>query len=203
MRACPGNDAQSSDDFLLGEFDIKTPAGECEPADGTPVIDLIGNRLAAISVHFTANTPLTADEQTFVDNTPKPILRVLTDSAVDGTTQATINAIREPLASAYAYRILDDLLRASELVLNKASDIETNGGAAGGQTGACDTEFVRPAIIQVRELVHEARRYRALAQVNYAKKNAELEVSLAEAREFKERRRDTLNNTAVSTNGQR
>lgn len=203
LSGCPGNDQLGADDFLLGEFDVKGTDDRCVPSGSTRVVDVIENRLTAIAGHITANTPLTVEERAFIDNSPIPIYNLLRDAAIAGTTGNTITMIREPLAAAYAHRILDDLLKASQLVLEKAREVERDASGDPSVPGRCNTAFLADALDHVRDLAREAKSFRALAQANYTKKNGELLVGLEQSRALYELRRQTLNKMAGQMNSSR
>lgn len=200
IAPCPGNDQMDADDFLLGEFDVKDTSGQCHRAPDQKVVDVIENRLNGIAAHITGNTHLTAAEEAFIDNSPIPIYSFLRDAAIAGTTGSAISMIREPLAAAYAHRILDDLWRMSTRVMEKARDVERNANGDPTVPGHCYTAFVGEAIDQVKELALAAKQYRGMAQTNYNKKNAELLVGLNQARALYELRRQALNKMANQMN---
>jgi conjugative transfer pilus assembly protein TraH len=199
MNACPGNDQFDGADFLAGTVELMNVAGECRASGESRVVDVIETRLRGIADRMRGGTALTADDISFVQNSPIPIYALLRDSVIAGNTEEMLRTVREPLAVSYGHKILDDFLRSSTAVLRKAKEIAVTVSVdPAGAAGRCNTEALKSANDTIQQLSTRAEDYRNRLHQNYTKKTAEMLAQLQASREFLELRRQTLNRAAAS-----
>jgi len=198
LNACPGNDQFDGADFLAGTVELMSTTGECRASGEARVADIIDAQLRGIADRMRGGTALTADDVAFIQNAPLPVYAVLRDAVMAGTVDETLQTLREPLAVAYGFKILDDFLRSSSAVLRKAKEVVVNVSVDGSTAQRCNTEVLNKANDGIQHLAGQAEEYRNLLHVNYTKKSAEMLAQLQTSREFLEIRRQTLNRAAAS-----
>lgn len=189
VEPCPGNDGMSAFDLITGKMETMSTPGNCTNAGMTAVASIVEDRLDSISSKLSAaGGMLSADDTAFIEAAPIPLLAALRDAVMRGNVDETIGALRDPLATAYAFRILDDLHKAARLVLVKADEVGRT--AAGART--CDTTFLRGAIDQISFMDEAALKYRELARQAYGQQRDDLMANTAQAQQLLELRRQAL-----------
>ncbi len=196
--ACAGNDQLDINDLLTGNIELKGTDDRCRPSGEARVLDVIEARLTGIASRIASATALTADAVAFIENASLPVYALIRDAVIAGTVPQTIQVVREPLAVAYAYRILDDLLKASDLVIQKAAEVERDAKVDGTAAGRCETTYIAEAIQHVKTLSGDARQYRQMLHQNYTRKTTEFLAQLQAKRELYEQRKRVLGNTAAT-----
>ena len=194
MGACPANDQLSPRDFMSGTVDEKRVDGRCSGAGLTAIADLVEDRLTAIAARIqSGSSAFTDEERGFIDQSPFNLLVLLRDAVQRGTTAETIAAIREPLAMAYAYRVLDDFYQAVQRVQEKAGEVEGNLRAPTSDGGRCDATFLVQATTAVHDMAKRTISFRSLALANYHRAQQELATNMAVAAQQLADRRRSLN----------
>ncbi len=194
MGACPANDQLSPRDFMSGTVDEKRVDGRCSGAGLTAIADLVEDRLTAIAARIQGgSSAFTDEERGFIDQSPFNLLVLLRDAVQRGTTAETIAAIREPLAMAYAYRVLDDFYQAVQRVQEKAGEVEGNLRAPTADGGRCDATFLVQATTAVHDMAKRTISFRSLALANYHRAQQELATNMAVAAQQLADRRRSLN----------
>ena len=198
MDPCPGNDELSPEDFMTGQMDQKGTNDQCTASGMTGVLEIVEDRLQSIADAMRAGNALSADDQAFIESSPLPVYGLLRDAITAGTVDVTIQVLTEPLALSFAHRILDDLYRTTGSVLQQAAEIGRDGGnQATSDPNRCDTQFLKPAIVGVQQMLARTKKYRHLAQTNYMKTNQEMVAHLTRARTMYELKKQTLNSIAA------
>lgn len=198
LDACPGNDQVDVGDMIAGTVELKAATGECRASGESRVVDIIDARLTGIADRIRGASALTAEDIAFIQNSPLPVYALIRDAAIAGTVNESIAMVREPLAIAYAQKILDDLIRSTRTLMVKAREIEQNSRADGASPNACNTEHLKGAVLGVQEMVQSADQFRAQLHSNYTKRSAELLTQLQAARELYEIRKQTVSRQAVT-----
>jgi conjugative transfer pilus assembly protein TraH len=198
VMPCPGNDQMDSADIVDGRVELRRVGGACEAAGEGRVLQIIDQRLVSIADKIRGGAPLSAQDETFINRSPLPIWAFIRDAAIANNINNAVAMISEPLALAYAHKIMDDLFRASELALTKAAEVERKVPGDPTAPGDCNTQFIADALRDVKELQERARDYRRAFQANYQKKSGEMMKDMIVARELYELRKQVLSKRAVS-----
>lgn len=199
VEPCPGNDQLSGADLLTGTLQKKNVGGTCSSAGASRVADVVEDRLSSIATKMApGGSALSSDDIAFINSAPFPLYALLRDAVASRTVAETIESIRDPLANAYAYRMLDDLHRMSRLVLSKANEISTSQRFGSGDPSKCDTKFLKDSFVKIQAMDELALKYRELAKANYAKEQQELSVNIQVARDRLQQRQQMLRDNAAS-----
>lgn len=195
LEPCPGNDPADGFDLVNGKMDKRANTGACSPAGMEKVGDIIEDKLSAIAGKLDAGGAgaLGGAEEDFIAGAPLPLLNALRDSVAIGVENDMIVALRDPLASAYAFRILDDLHRATRIVLSKATEVNALNSQATTDPVHCDTSYLEGAFVHLKQMDERALLYREMAKASYHKQQAELLTNIQVARQMLEQRRQMLN----------
>jgi len=165
VDACRGNDKFSFEDFLTGDAQERpTGAGAvCVANTGTDLYGWVSNQLVSIADKIRDGAPAyTADEEAFIESSPLPVFTILKTAVATGNRNAAIASIRDPLATAYAYKAIDDLYINVGYMIDKAIESSEKGGVSpGGDIDYCQPKILEAAIAKVRKwkpLIFEMRK---------------------------------------------
>lgn len=194
---CRANQNTKFEDFLIGRAEQRPVTGAaCTDNSALSLYDWIAQRLQTIATKIQTNPQAgyTADEQRFIDTSPLPVLQILTTAVNNGNINATIAVFRDPLASAYAYRVMDDLLSTMDYVLRKADRAKNTGPIAGGNPDHCQIRILEQPIRLVSELKEELIDMRHMARDEYYHRLDELGHYLRIARSESSEKSDMKKN---------
>lgn len=187
---CLENDEMDPSEFIDGRIYKMDSDGVCALSQWKSVSDRISEDLQAISAKLVPNntTALTADEITFINASPFPVLNVLRDGVATQTTESRIHVMARPLASIYAYRIFDDLLRAIRYAAAKSNEVYENASTAKDDDATSNTDYeqekCKPTVV-VKALRHFQklepilRDYRGRAQGQYTARLNEVNAAIS------------------------
>ncbi len=199
IEPCPGNDQLDTNDLMTGRLEKKNIGGTCTVATSQSVVEAVETKLTAIAGKLAAGgSALLPEELTFINNAPFPLLNLMRDAVAARNVPETIAAISEPLASAYSFKMLDDLHKLNRMVLSKASEVGQTQVNATGNPMKCDVGFLKPAIERIGAMDDLTLKYRELARANYHKERAELAVNLQFASELLKQRQQTVRDNGAS-----
>ena len=193
MQKCDGNDDIDAEDFMTGTVEVKATNERCSSAGFTPVADIVRTRLEGIVARMQTATALTPPDLAFINESPIPVYALLRDGVVNGTSAQTVQMLSEPLALAYAHRILDDLYKATQTVVSNATEVSSDASTSTGSTHRCEVAFLRGGLNHIAGMMEGAKKYRAMAQVNYQKRLQELMAHLEYSKLLYEQRKQALN----------
>lgn len=168
---CRGNDELSFDDFLTGDAEQRgaLPGDACAANSATDLYTWVSNQLTTIATKMTTNAgPYTPAEQAFIDQAPLPVFQILKTAIQTNMVASTTTNLSEPLAVAYAYKVMDDLYMAVDYVVKKSLEAaKKKGVSAGGASERCNTAVLGDAITQVKSWKNELSHLRASAREAY------------------------------------
>lgn len=198
LDGCPIAEDRDGADPLTGELMKREVGGACESAGESRVIDIIQGRLEGIRDRMRAGQALTAADQTFIDEAPLPVYKALRDAMIDGdSSDDLIVLLREPLAVAYAHKILDDLLKAGSVVLKKAKEVEMNAATA-PSADQCSVEGLSGATTHIKQLLVNSAEQRDRLHATYQKKISEFLANVEAGQALVEMRKRALSSQAVA-----
>lgn len=198
IEGCPASEDRDGADPLDGQLMKKEVGGNCESAGETRVIDIIQARLEGVRDRMRAGVPLTAADQRFIDESPLPVYKALRDSMIDGdSSDQVILLLRDPLATAYGHKILDDLIKAGSLVLKKAKEVEMNAATAPGAQ-QCSVDGLLSASNHIKALLEQSAQQRDRLHATYQKKLNEFLANVQAGMALIEMRKRALNAQAVT-----
>lgn len=190
---CRGNNDFDFDDFLTGQAEQRpVTGGACTANSGTSLYDWVEQRLQGIATKMETNAGggFTSEEKVFIDSAPLPVLQVMKTAVMNGNVQSTIAVFREPLATAYAYRVMQDLLNTMDYALRKAQVVKESGPIPGGDPQRCQIRILQKPIQMVERMREQVKDMRVMARESYYKKVDELADFIRVARaEMDERER--------------
>lgn len=164
LDACRGNEKFSFEDLLTGNAEERAGSltATCVANTTKDLYSWVSDQLNSIGNKIINNTALTTAEINFIESAPLPIHSMLTTAASSGNISAAIANIRDPLASAYAYKALDDLYINTGYMIDKAIEISEKGGVKpGGDINYCKPKILEGAIAKVRKwkpLIYDMRK---------------------------------------------
>ncbi len=203
VSPCKGNDPTDGFDFITGKIEKKSAgtAGTCSVATAKSVQDEVSDRLYSIANKLKSSgsggAALTPADLAFVNSAPFSVLVMLRDAVKDNYVDEAISQSRDILATAYAAHMLNDVHVMARLVLSKADEVSTNASISTTNPIKCDTEFLKPAIAEIRDMDERAMEYRRMALQNYAKAQSELNSNLQYAKYLRERRDQSVGNATT------
>jgi conjugative transfer pilus assembly protein TraH len=192
MAPCPGNDNLDASDFLTGEAQRKSIGNVCSQDSANGALTIVAQHLQSIVNAIQNKTPMSAADQQFLDSTPLPIRNALRDSVGRGLAQQSIDILQGPLAMQFAERILDDLYKATRIVMKKAKQVSDTQTSAKSDMRKCDTTFLSAAMGQVRSMAEDATKYRSMAHVAYTKMQAEWSANMQQSMQMHDDRKEWL-----------
>ena len=185
---CLENDEMDPSEFIDGRMYKMDADGDCALSQWKSISDRISESLQAIATKLVPSnaTALKADEIAFINAAPFPVLNVLRDGVATQTTLPRIHVMARPLASIYAYRIFDDLLRAIRYAAAKSNEVYENASTARDDTSTddYDQEKCKPAIVakalrHFQKLEPLLRDYRGRAQGQYTARLNEVNAAIS------------------------
>lgn len=170
IEGCPANDRIGIDDMLNGTAERKALDGSCATDNGRSIIDIVGDNLIAIANKMQTKQALTALEITFIENSPIPIYSILHKAIAQRNVDMTIAVVTEVVATAYAYRVFDDLYRNTNYLFRKISNISSMPGVDGAAAGnRCSVKIYEKALSEFGRLHESVRAVRADVSRSYVR----------------------------------
>lgn len=194
IEGCAVNDRIGIEDMLIGEAEKKAGDGTCSADNAVSVIDIVSDRLTSIAAKMENKDPLSSEEIAFIENSPVPIYSILRKAIATKNVPMTTAVMTEVVATAYAYRIFDDLYRNTHYMFRKVGAISTMPGVDGASTGnRCNLKVYAKALGEFGRLFESVREVRREVSASYVRKvneqMAHLEFARAHEQEEKEARR--------------
>ncbi len=194
---CRENNLQDIVDFIDGSPRAKhntANGGDCYQDSTTTMNTYINTQLTNIAQKILTNNAagFSTEEQTFINNAPLPVLEIMKTSVIAGNVNEVASNMAEPLAIAYAYRMMDDLFNTIEYVMRKADSAANPTGVAvaTGDGARCRPLALKNVTEKIITMRHELRTARGAIRNAYTAKVKELTTSLEYAqRELAHRER--------------
>lgn len=163
---CPANDTIGLDDMLSGRAQAKAAgaAGACYQDNVQGVTQIVDTQLNGIANAILTRGNLTAAQITFINNSPVPIYSILKKAIAEDNVAMTISSMTNVVASAYTFRILDDLYRGTDYLFAKADSLSSPPGSSGGE---CDPTLYLPAKTKFERMHDDLWKYRVEARKSY------------------------------------
>jgi len=153
IERCKENKPDSIDNFFTGEIYVRpSNGGNCTRTtdSNANLILWASTQLQTISDKMEAKSPLSLEENTFINSIPLPIYSTLKFSIVTGQTTNTISTLADLTARAYAFSMMSDMYHAVTTSLSTASDIVSKKTVATGTR--CQVTLFNSAIKKSEEL---------------------------------------------------
>jgi len=198
IEPCKGNDPGDAFDFITGRVEKKSTglSGACSAASSTSVHDQITDRMTSIANKLqnkgSGGAALSANDRAFIAGAPFSVLNLLRDAIKGNYVDEAIAQSTDILAPAYAAHMLNDFHLMSRLVLSTADEVKNKANTSTTNPQKCDSEFLAPAFVAIREMDDLAMKYRQMAITNYAKAQSELNANLTYANFLRERRQQSV-----------
>lgn len=169
---CPQNNDPKTrlNDFMNGRVHVRRADGTCAPESNTDtVVSYIDTQLTNIATKFTTPTAeFTVDETLFIQNAPLPVFRIMRTAVMTQTVEMTIGMLREPIARAEAYRLMDSLY----MRINRVIDLAIQSTKPPSLKNVldkkvCDPTVLTDAINKVMQMKAEADTLREAAREEY------------------------------------
>lgn len=171
VEACPGNDRIGIEDMLEGTAQAKLPDGTCIVDNANSIRSIVTDLLVDIANNMEAKAPLTADQVTFIENSPIPIYSILRKAISQQNVNMTIAVMTDVVATAYAHRIVDDLYRNTEYLFRKAEAIASMPGVDGAAVGnQCRIKVFDKALVEFGRMHDSVRAVRTDVSRSYVRK---------------------------------
>ncbi len=167
---CPENRLDDLDDFLYGRAMQRTLAGVCEPNVGdAPILEIrwelqnLGNQIAL------PGGVITADMEAFIDRQPLPVYNIMKRAVAEGNPDETISLISDLVATAYAWRMLQDLLHTMQVLTSTVYQTTTQAGVDAGAAvdAECKVGVYDDAIQKVEKLERTVQDAHATAKAAF------------------------------------
>lgn len=194
---CPSNARIQPDSFVTGTMDQMSATGTCSTSSMAPVIDVTAQRLADIADKL--STPggaagLTVEERAFIEGSSFPILTLLQNAATQGTADAMVEILAEPVAFQTAHRMLNDLWDVTRFVIVKANQVQGNQSFPESSAGRyCSVEFLKPALIHISEMEPRIAEFSHASRLSWQAKMTEWTATLAATQAMAEDYRRQMN----------
>lgn len=171
IESCPANDKIGIEDMLEGTAQAKLADGTCIVDNADAIQTIVSDMLTAIATNMETKAPLTAAQIAFVENSPIPIYSILRKSIAQQNVQMTIAVMTDVVATAYAYRIFDDLYRNTDYMFRKMNAIASMPGVDGAAVGnQCKVRVFEKALTEFGRLQESVRDVRAGVSRSYIRK---------------------------------
>jgi len=171
IEPCPANDSIGIEDMLDGSAQAKLTDGTCIVDNADSIRVIVGDMLTDISVNMESKAPLTAIQITFIENSPIPIYSILRKAIAQQNVQMTVAVMTDVVATAYSYKIFDDLYRNTNYLFRKMDAIATMPGVDGAAVGnQCNVRVFEKAISEFGRLQESVREVRAGVSRSYVRK---------------------------------
>lgn len=195
---CNGNDPTDGFDLIVGKMQKRPSGGSCVDAGMSAVSDIIEGKLTALAARMdpSGGSRPGSDDETFVSGAPVPVMAALRDGLRAGNVDDVIAQLREPLAAAYAAKILNDLHSTTRIVLGKALEVRKTQVVASSTRYKCDLTHLQGALGQIEQMEELSLRYREAANANYSKQREELVANFSIAQQLMQQRNQFLNKQA-------
>ncbi len=164
---CPTNDPVTLDDMLNGRAQAKNSqalGGNCYQDNVRGTFQIVNDELVAIANVIRTRGTLTAGQITFINNSPVPVYTILKKAIAENNEAMTIASVSNLVASAYTFRIFDDLYRGTDYLFGKADSIATPPGSSGAR---CEPNLYLPAKAKFERMHKELWNYRVEARKSY------------------------------------
>ena len=195
IQPCRENKPYDIIDFIDGSprgRHSSAQGGDCYLDTTTDLSLYIRQKLTGIANKINTNSPLgySSEEQTFIDNAPLPVLQIMKTAVAAGTVTETVSSLSEPLAIAYAYRIMDDLYTTIDYVVRRAKEAGEPAGvaAANGDAARCRPEVLNNVKKEIDAMRSNLRPAREAIRHAYTTKVNELTANLEYAQKELEHR---------------
>ena len=171
IEACPANDQIGIEDMLDGSAQAKLVDGTCVDDNAQSIQLIVGDMLTDISTNMQNKTPLTAAQITFIENSPIPIYSIQRKAIAQQNVQMTVAVMTDVVATAYAYKIFDDLYRNTNYLFRKMDAIANMPGVDGAAAGnLCNTKVFQKGLTEFGRLQESVREVRAGVSRSYVRK---------------------------------
>lgn len=199
---CKGNDEFSPADFLDGLTEARhsvANGGACYSDSATRLEDFVATRLQSIADKIQTSTALTVEETNFIKTSGMPILSIMKGAVLEQDVTGTISVIARPIASAYAYRLMNDLYINMEFLVSKTKEARRGGvSTTGGSANKCDVNVLLSAFTYTDEIIDNARGLRQSTWDAWAYSMQELNWVLTATREM-QRRSEAARSAQIQT----
>jgi conjugative transfer pilus assembly protein TraH len=132
---CSANGDSSMADFVYGSSQSRNEAGQCSQYLADGIKGQVETNLSSIADAIANKMRITPQLQSWIDQAPMPVYRIMHRATVDGTVEGTINETAELLSFAYADKMFNDLYRNARLLFAQMNKVfaESGQGANPGQ----------------------------------------------------------------------
>lgn len=197
---CPGNAQIDPDSFVTGTVDAMSTTGSCSASGMSPVVSETRDRLQAIASKLSTPggaTALTADEIAFIDASTFPLLTLLSNGSAQGSTDAIVDILAEPLAFQISHRMMNDLWQVLRFVIVKANQVQSNQRqpAAGGRY--CSVDVIDKALDHLKVMEPRAAQLSIAARTAWQTRVSEMSTTLEVTRAMAEDYRRQMNRTSL------
>lgn len=171
IEGCPVNDKIGIEDMLDGTAQAKLVDGTCIDDNAQSIQEIVETMLTDIGNNMETKQPLTAAQITFIENSPIPIYSILRKAIAQQNVQMTVAVMTDVVATAYAYKIFDDLYRNTNYLFRKIEAIANMPGVDGAALGnRCDISVFEKGLTEFGRLQESVRDVRAGVSRSYVRK---------------------------------
>ena len=157
--------------MLDGSAQAKLVDGTCVDDNAQSIQLIVGDMLTDISTNMQNKTPLTAAQITFIENSPIPIYSIQRKAIAQQHVQMTVAVMTDVVATAYAYKIFDDLYRNTNYLFRKMDARANMPGVDGAAAGnLCNTKVFQKGLTEFGRLQESVREVRAGVSRSYVRK---------------------------------
>ncbi len=184
--------------MLDGTAQAKLIYGTCVDDNAESIQVIVGDMLTDIANNMEAKAPLTAPQTTFIENSPIPVYSILRKAIAQQNTPMTIAVMTDVVATAYAYKIFDDLYRNTNYLFQKIDAIAKMPGVDGAAVGnQCNVRGFQKGITEFGRLQESIRDVRQGVSRSYTRKVQENLAHWQFAQLHEEQERDLRRKAAL------
>ena len=139
-------------------------------------------------------TGLTVEERAFIEGSSFPVLTLLQNASTQGTADAMVEILAEPVAFQTAHRMLNDLWDVTRFVIVKANQVQANQSHPDSAAGRyCSVEFLKPALLHIQAMEPRIGEFSHASRLSWQAKMTEWTATLAATRAMAEDYRRQMN----------